>query len=311
MFNGHIDTVSLSSYGEGTDPLDGRLHDGRIFGRGSLDMKAGVASAMAVLARFGAAAAPTLSGDLILAAVADEENFSRGTEDVLAEGWRADAAVIPEPTSQAMVTAHRGFVWVEIDVIGKAGHGSRPDLGVDAILLSGALQVALLDYAKRLPTHPVLGKAHLHGGKIEGGEEPSSYPAKCTLTVEFRTVPPQTPESIQKELESLLEEVAARTPGFEYSAPRVTFSRPGSALADDHDFVQLFGSAIESVTQTSPSPTAEAFWCDAGLLNEAGVPCIVYGPKGQGLHAAEEWVSVTSVQEVTAVMEEAARTFCA
>ncbi|KAH6690583.1 diaminopropionate ammonia-lyase [Plectosphaerella plurivora] len=310
MFNGHIDTVSLTSYGKDADPLSGELRPedgGRIYGRGCLDMKAGVASAMAVLATLASPSAPKLRGDVILAAVADEENFSKGTEDVLAAGWSADVAIIPEPTSQDMVTAHRGFVWVEIDVVGKAAHGSQPQFGVDAILLSGALQVALLEYGKTLPTHPKLGKAHLHGGRIVGGEEPSSYPAKCTLTVEFRTVPPQTPSFIIDDLEKLLADVAARTPGFAYEAPRVTFSRPGSALPDDHPLVESFASVIKDVTGQDIKPGAAAFWCDAGLLNEAGIPSVVYGPKGEGLHAAEEWVSIESIGEVTTILESAAR----
>ena len=209
-----------------------------------------------------------------------------------------------------MVTAPRGFVWVEIDVVGKAAHGSQPDKGVDAILLCGALQMALLEYGKGLPSHPRLGQAHLHGGRIVGGEEPSSYPAKCTLTVEFRTVPGQTPDSIRKDLEGLLEGVAAKTPGFGYEAPRVTFSRPGSALEDDHPFVQTCGAAAQKVTGSTPSPAGEAFWCDAGLLNDAGVASIVYGPKGEGLHAEVEWVSVESIREVTDVMAEVAQSFC-
>ncbi|KAF3356740.1 hypothetical protein VDGD_08044 [Verticillium dahliae] len=310
MLNGHIDTVSLSSYGEGTDPLSGLLQDNRIYGRGSLDMEAGVASSMAVLAAFAKSGAERLRGDIILAAVSDEENFSKGTEDVLAAGWKADAALIPEPTSQAMVTAHRGFVWVEIDVLGKAAHGSEPHIGIDAILLAGSLQTALLEYGLTLPTHPLLGKAHLHGGKLVGGEEPSSYPAKCTLTIEFRTVPPQTPSSIMDDLSRLLKEVAAKTPGFQYAAPRMTFSRPGSALEDDHSFVQTVRAVVGNVTGNVPEPDAAGFWCDAGLLNEAGIPSIIYGPKGEGLHAAVEWVDVDSLKEVTRVIENVARTFC-
>ncbi|KAL9948512.1 hypothetical protein D7B24_009202 [Verticillium nonalfalfae] len=310
MLNGHIDTVSLSSYGEGADPLSGRLQDNRIYGRGSLDMKAGVASSMAVLAALAKSGAEKLRGDILLAAVSDEENFSKGTEDVLAAGWKADAALIPEPTSQAMVTAHRGFVWVEIDVLGKAAHGSEPHIGIDAILLAGSLQTALLEYGRTLPTHPLLGKAHLHGGKLVGGEEPSSYPAKCTLTIEFRTVPPQTPSSIMDDLNRILGEVAAKTPDFRYAAPRMTFARPGSALEDDHSFVQTVRTVVGNVTGHVPAPAAAGFWCDAGLLNEAGIPSIVYGPKGEGLHAAVEWVDVDSLKEVTKVIEDITRRYC-
>lgn len=318
MLNGHIDTVSLQSYSSSLDPLSGRREEtqdgGRIYGRGSLDMKAGVAAAMETLARLAKAArtgSGHLKGDVLLAAVADEENFSKGTEDIIAEGWTADAAIIPEPTSQAVITAHKGFVWVELTVLGRAMHGSMPEAGVDAILLSGFLQTALLSYAKTLPTHPKLGQGSLHGGVIRGGEEPSSYAAKSNLTVEFRTVPPQTTESILSDMETLLAGIAAETPAFRYEKPRVSFTRPASVLEDDDPFVKVFSSAVSgALGRDVPSPSSGAFWCDAGLLNAAGVPSIIYGPSGFGPHAEEEWVSIRSIQEVTSVLEAAARQFC-
>lgn len=309
MLNGHIDTVSLSTYTSG-DPLGGELRDGRVYGRGCLDMKAGVAAAMAAMARV-AQGTTKLTGDVILAAVADEENLSKGTVDVLTAGWRADAALVTEPTLQDMVTSHKGFVWFEIDILGVAAHGSLPDVGVDAILLSGYLQTALLGYAKTLPSDAQLGQASLHAGRIVGGEEASSYPASCTLTVEFRTVPSQSPDSILKDLENLLHDISFKVPEFKYNTPRLTFSRPPSGLADDHPFVQAFASTVEKVLGSRPKPAGRAFWCDAGLLNEARIPTIVYGPKGEGLHAKEEYVGAESICEVTDVIEAAIRDFCA
>ena len=309
MINGHIDTVSLSTYTSG-DPLSGELKGDRIYGRGCLDMKAGVAAGMAAMASL-ASSGTRPSGDIILAAVADEENLSKGTEAILEAGWKADAALVTEPTLQDIVTSHKGFVWFEIDVLGVAAHGSLPEEGVDAILLAGYLQTALLDYAKMMPSDPRLGQASLHGGRIIGGEEPSSYPAMCTLTVEFRTVPSQTPESLTADLENLLSKVASKAPQFRYNAPRITFSRPPSGLADDNSFVQAFMSSVSKTLGDAPSPAGRAFWCDAGLLNQAGIPSIVYGPKGEGLHAKEEWVSASSIREVTAVLEMTIRDFCA
>ena len=309
MINGHIDTVSLSTYTSG-DPLIGKLEGDRIFGRGCLDMKAGVAAGMAAMARVSSCGTRP-SGDVILAAVADEENLSKGTEAVLDAGWRADAALVTEPTLQDIVTSHKGFVWFEIDVLGVAAHGSLPGEGVDAILLAGYLQTALLDYANTMPSDPRLGQASLHGGRINGGEEPSSYPVMCTLTVEFRTVPSQSPESIAADLENLLSRIASKVPQFRYNAPRITFSRPPSGLADENSFVQSFTSSVSKTLGEAPSPAGRAFWCDAGLLNQAGIPSIVYGPKGEGLHAKEEWVSASSIREVTDVLETAIRDFCA
>ncbi|KAF4868682.1 Diaminopropionate ammonia-lyase [Colletotrichum siamense] len=314
MLNGHIDTVSLGSYSPDLDPLSGELKPedgGRIYGRGCLDMKAGVAAAMSAMAQFNSGGSSSLRGDVILAAVADEENFSFGTEEVLAAGWRADAAIVPEPTQQEVIFAHKGFLWVEIDVLGVAAHGSMPDKGVDAILLAGAVQTALLGYAKGLPTDDRLGKASLHGGLIQGGEEPSSYPDKCTLTVEFRTVPSQSRESILRDVEGMLEGIASSTPEFKYAPPRVTFERPCFALAADDEFLTDFVSHVSRVTGSVSEPKGMPFWCDAALLHQVGIPSIVYGPKGFGLHGKEEWVSVESLREVTAVMTSVLKDFCA
>jgi len=308
MINGHIDTVSLSTHTSG-DPLSGKIIDDQMYGRGCLDMKAGVAAGMAVLARI-ISSDTRPCGDVILAAVADEENLSQGTEAVLKAGWRANAALITEPTLQDIVTSHKGFVWFEIDVLGVAAHGSLPEEGVDAILLAGHLQTALLEYARTIPSDPRLGQASLHGGRIIGGEEPSSYPDLCTLTVEFRTIPAQSPESITVELESLLSKIASKVPEFKYNPPRITFSRPPSSIADDNSFVQTFASCVSETLGRAPPPTGRAFWCDAGLLNQAGIPSIVYGPKGEGLHGKEEWVSVSSIREVTDVLETTIRRFC-
>ncbi|KAJ4288954.1 hypothetical protein N0V90_011296 [Kalmusia sp. IMI 367209] len=308
MLNGHIDTVSLSTHTSG-DPLSGKLKGDCIYGRGSLDMKSGVAAAMAAMARIASCGAKP-RGDVILTAVADEENLSKGTEAVLKAGWKADVAIVTEPTLQDIVTSHKGFVWFEIDVLGVAAHGSLPEEGVDAILLSGYLQTALLDYAKTLPSDPSLGKATLHGGRIIGGEEPSSYPAMCTTTVEFRTVPSQSPESILKDLEDLLSRIANEMPAFKYNTPRIIFSRPPSRLKDNHPFVQSFVASVTKTLGTVRPTVGRAFWCDAGLLNQAGIPTIIYGPIGAGLHGAEEWVSAESIRSVTNVLETAIRDIC-
>ncbi|KAJ4318033.1 hypothetical protein N0V94_004634 [Neodidymelliopsis sp. IMI 364377] len=307
MINGHIDTVSLATHTSGA-PLSGELRGDRVYGRGCLDMKAGVAAAMAAMARIRSSGA-TLTGDVILAAVADEENLSKGTGAVLEAGWRADAAIVTEPTAQDIVTSHKGFVWFEIDVLGVAAHGSLPEEGVDAILLAGHMQTALLEYAKTMPSDPRLGQASLHGGRIIGGDEPSSYPALCTLTVEFRTVPSQSPESVSVDLKNLLKGIAAKVPEFRYNTPRITFSRPPSGLEDEHPFVQSFVSSVSKTLGDAPSPVGRAFWCDAGLLTQAGIPSIVYGPKGKGLHVAEEWVSASSVRDVSKVLETTMRDF--
>ncbi|EMR71538.1 putative acetylornithine deacetylase protein [Eutypa lata UCREL1] len=236
MFNGHVDTVTLEGY-DG-DPLSGVIENGKLYGRGSADMKSGLAAAMVALAR---AKQLSLRGDVMLAAVADEEDASIGTEQVLRAGWRADAALVSEPTNEDIFNSHQGFVWLEVRVHGIASHGSRPDLGIDAISKAGHFLVELDRYAKTLlsgPEHPEVGHPSVHASIIKGGEETSSYPAKCTITLERRTVPGETPDSVRREVEELLQIVHQKISDFQYDV-KVTFHRAPFQLPADHQFTRL------------------------------------------------------------------------
>lgn len=311
MLNGHVDTVSLASYDN--QPLSGHLAEknGRptVFGRGSLDMKGGLAAALSTLTTIKTGGC-SLGGDLILAAVSDEEDASQGTRDLIEAGWKADGAIIPEPTMCAIVPAHKGFLWVEINILGVAGHGSNPATGVDSILFVGRFLTALESYQRQLPADDVLGPASLHCGLIKGGEEPSSYPAKCTITVEFRTIPGQTDESILHDMRTILVDIAKETPGFKYADPRVIISRPTQKIPSDHPLVQKTVNLATKSLGRSPSVEGAALWCDAALLTQAGTPTIVFGPSGEGLHAKEEWVDVESIKQVADVLTGLVKDFC-
>ncbi|KAJ5595276.1 uncharacterized protein N7459_001484 [Penicillium hispanicum] len=311
MFNGHIDTVSLSSYDKAEDPISGKLgvKNGQqvVFGRGSLDMKGGLAAALAALAKV-KASGQVPRGDIIVAAVSDEEDASQGTQDILAAGWRADAAVVPEPTMGAIATAHKGFVWVEITMLGVAAHGSDPASGVDAIFHAGWFLRALEQY--QLPVDDLLGQASMHCGLIRGGEEPSSYPGKCTITIEFRTIPSQTEESILSDLRTMLQNIAQDNSDFRYEEPRITMSRPTAKLPADHPLVLKTIACATPVFGTQPAVQSAAFWCDAALLGQAGIPSIVFGPSGAGLHSKEEWVEVKSLQQIEQIFTDLVWDFC-
>ncbi|KAL4800164.1 hypothetical protein BDV19DRAFT_375862 [Aspergillus venezuelensis] len=308
MFNGHIDTVTLSSYE--ADPLSGHVdtRDGKqmVLGRGALDMKGGLAASLAAVSAIKASGQP-LRGDVIIAAVSDEEDASQGTRDIIAAGWRADAAVVPEPTNEVIAHAHKGFVWVEVDILGVAAHGSDPTRGVDAILHAGWFLSALESYASQLTVDDVLGPATLHCGLIRGGEEASSYPAKCTVTIEFRTVPGQTAESITSDLRSLLmgiqNEKKRRGKEFSFAEPRATLTRPPHKIASDHPLISAVSRCAETVSTSSPRVESVPFWCDAALLSEAGIPAVVLGPSGHGLHGKEEWVEIDSLTRMKGIFE--------
>jgi acetylornithine deacetylase/succinyl-diaminopimelate desuccinylase-like protein len=311
MFNGHTDTVSLSSYE--ADPLSGSIQtkDSKevVVGRGCLDMKGGLAAGLAALAAT-KASGRIPRGDVIVAAVSDEEDASQGTQDVIEAGWRADAAVLPEPTQGGIITAHKGFVWVEVDILGVAAHGSDPSAGEDAILYAGSFLQALEKYQSQLPVDEALGQASLHCGLIRGGEEPSSYPDKCTITVEFRTVPAQTEESILNDMSQLLKGIVEQNARFRYAQPRIAMSRPTQKVAVDHPFVQQSLATASSVLGSEPVVKSGPFWTDAALLGAVGVPSIVWGPAGEGLHAKEEWVEVESLRQFEKVFTQLVQDFC-
>jgi diaminopropionate ammonia-lyase family len=311
MLNGHTDTVTLASYEQG--PLSGGLVDRNgqqvILGRGSLDMKGGLAAALTA-SLTAKDLGVSLRGDIIVAAVSDEEDASLGTKDVIDAGWRADAAVIPEPTQRELIVAHKGFIHVEVDILGIAAHGSMPWLGVDSIMHAGWFLAALEEYQQMLPTDDILGQASLHCGLIRGGEEPSSYPAKTTVTLEFRTIPGQSGDQILRDMRALLESIAAKKAVFQFADPRIILSRPIQKLSPEHPFVKRISSVATPILGCAPAVTSMTFWADSALLSEAGIPTVVFGPSGEGLHAKEEFVTVESIRQTERVFVDLIKDFC-
>lgn len=306
MLNGHLDTVTLAGY-DG-DPLDPVIRDGKLFGRGSYDMKSGVAAIMVAAAR---AAEQPHTGDIVLALVSDEEYASAGTSEMLAH-VRTDAAIVVEPSELMVTLAHKGFVWFDVTVEGRAAHGSRPDLGVDAIAKTGRFLVALDELAKRLaanPTHPMLGAASVHASTITGGEERSSYPASCTIAVEWRTLPGQDAATVEAELRSLLDAVAADDPTFRYRLERGLERSPFEADRMS-PVVQSTLRIVEEVTGAPARIRGEPFWTDCALYADAGIPVVLFGVAGAGAHAASEWVSLDSLDTVTRVLTDLISDIC-
>ncbi|KAH8893937.1 acetylornithine deacetylase [Thozetella sp. PMI_491] len=308
MFNGHIDTVTNLSY-DG-DPLSGELRDGKIYGRGSADMKSGIAAAMVALAR---ARKLQLRGDVIFTGVADEEDASIGTEQVLAAGWRADGAIVSEPTNLEIHHVHKGFVWVEVDIHGKAAHGSRPDLGVDAIAKAGYFLAELDRYGERLrkdsDVDSPVGPPSLHAGVIKGGEEPSSYPAICTVTVEYRTVAGETPETVASALQAILDKLSEEVSDFRADL-RVVFSRSSFCMPLDHPFAELVAEVVARQLGRESIFSGGPFWTDCALLDQQGIPVLLWGTKGQGLHSREEYVEADSIVAVADGLASLATEFC-
>lgn len=274
-------------------------------------MKAGVA-AMSVAAW--QAAQQGIRGEIIVAAVIDEEFESLGTRAMLERGTRADIAVVTEPTRLAICPAHRGFVWLEFTFTGRAAHGSRYDLGIDAIQHAATVLSALDRFQQTvLPTrtHPLLGRASLHASTIAGGVGWSTYPEACTLRVERRTVPGETTASVLQEVETMLAGLRAADPTIAVTV-RVDTAQGPSDVALDAPLVQRLAAAYSSVRGSVPPIEGLSAWTDAALLNEAGIPAVCFGPGDIALaHAATEYVPLDEIETATAVLTQFALDWCA
>ena len=291
MLNAHVDTV-----GEGgmRDAFRPRIESGRIYGRGAYDMKGSLAAIMVAAAE---ARRLDLAGDLIVTAVADEEVASFGTSAIV-ERFTADAGIVTEPTELRLCTAHKGFVWLELEVRGVAAHGSRPDLGVDAITAAGPILslVAELDVALRGgPRHPLLGTGSIHASLIEGGQEMSTYPSRCLVRLERRTVPGENGRSVLAELEQVIADARRRDPRLDASV-RVTLERNSSEVGPDSDVARAVGTSAAEALGSAPEVVGVPYWMDMALLNEAGIPTVAFGPSGHGEHADVEWVECASLE---------------
>jgi acetylornithine deacetylase len=300
MFCGHVDTVGVENMAAPFEPVE---RDGRLYGRGSQDMKGGVA-AMIDAARV-VAEAGLDSGRLIVAAVVDEEYASIGA-DALVTRWRADAAVVTEPTDMQIAIGHKGFAWFEIVTRGRAAHGSRPNDGRDAIFRMGRVLQALESLDARLqagPSDPLVGVPSLHASLIEGGRELSSYPDHCALKLERRTVPGETEASVRLQVETLL--AALRATDHEFDATLTPlFSRPPYAI----EAAQALPQALARAAGTHEF-VGMSFWTDAAVLGSAGIPSVLFGPGGAGLHSTEEYVEIQDVLRCRDALATLARTW--
>jgi acetylornithine deacetylase len=307
LLNGHLDVVDVD--GMTHEPFGGEERNGRLYGRGASDMKGGVAAMCAAAAR---AAANGVEGEVIVSAVVDEEHTSIGTRDLIRRGVRADAAIVAEPTALAIMPAHKGFAWIEVDVHGRAAHGSRYELGIDAILEAGVL-LGELERIERdeLPArlHPLLGRASLHVSTIEGGSGWSTYPDRCVIRIERRTLPAEPPEKPLEEVKAAIARARDRRESLNAEA-RLVFLQAPSDVPPNAPIVRALERALTERGEQIRIAGMTA-WTDAALLNEAGIPAICFGPGDISLaHAAEEWIDTDEIERATDVLETLITRWC-
>jgi len=286
LFAPHLDTV-----GADDSQFAARRRHGRLYGRGACDTKGSVAAMLTALAELAASPSRPQETEVVFAGLVDEEHAQAGARALIAGKFRADLAIVGEPTRLQAVTAHKGSLWLQLETSGQAAHGSTPQLGRNAIHAMARI-VDLLEtgYAAKLRRrkHPLLGAATINVGSIRGGTQPNIVPDHCAITIDRRTLPGETEAGVRREIAALLR--AKRLP----AAISSTKLAPALPLETDPK-LPLVRQFLRNVGQVRPM--GADFFCDAAVLSEGGIPSLVFGPGDIAqAHTADEWISLRSLE---------------
>ncbi|MBX9600501.1 MAG: ArgE/DapE family deacylase [Bryobacteraceae bacterium] len=307
MLNAHVDTVGVEGMPE---PFSGAIRDGRLYGRGAYDMKGSLAACMAALKTI-ADAGVKLGGDLMVAAVADEEYGSLGTADLVTR-VKPDAAIVTEPTANRVCLAHKGYAWIEVETHGRAAHGSKFELGIDANMRMGRFLARLDQLEQELRSrtpHALVGPPSLHAAMLQGGEGLSTYSPGCVLKIERRTIPGEGEAQVMTEIQAILDRLSAADPTFHASA-RCFFFRDAFEVSREAGIVRTLAGCAASRLGREPEYFGDTPWMDSALTSGAGIETVVFGPGGAGAHAIEEWVDLESVAATAEILAATAMEYC-
>jgi len=305
MLNAHCDTVDVAGMAE---PFSGAIRGGKLYGRGAFDMKGSLAACMAAAKALTKA---RLRGDVLLAAVADEEYGSLGTSDLI-EHVKVDGAIVTEPTALNVCLAHKGYMWIEVEITGRAAHGSKFDLGIDANMKMGAFlhELAILERELRArPPHPLVGPPSLHAAMLSGGSGLSTYAAQSMVKIERRTIPGETEVQAAGEIQEIVDRLAESDRDF-HATVRAFFVRDPFEVAPSAAIVKAVDSAAQKVLGRRAARIGDTPWMDSALLQAAGVETVVFGATGAGAHADVEWVDLESVVKLAEILAVAAVDYC-
>ncbi len=307
MLNAHVDTVGVDDM---LDPFSATIRDGKLYGRGAYDMKGSLAACMTAVKGLIEAGA-TLAGDVMIAAVADEEYASLGTSEVI-KHYHIDGAIVTESTELDIAIAHRGFIHLEVETIGRAAHGSRFEEGIDANMRMGYFLAELDKLEKDLRNregHSLIGPPSLHAGVLKGGEGPSTYAASCMLQIERRTNPGETEKQVVGEIQTIIDRLSAADPTFKATQKTLIVRNPFE-VDPNLDLIQALQEAATEVLGKQPVLVGQPYWMDTALLSDAGFKTVAMGPIGAGAHSKEEWVDLESVAKMGQVLAQTMLIYC-
>jgi acetylornithine deacetylase/succinyl-diaminopimelate desuccinylase-like protein len=282
----HLDTVGA----DGTKFIPQRKN-GRLHGRGACDTKGSVAAMLSALCELANSKSRPLETEIVFAGLIDEENAQAGSRALAKSKFKADLAIVGEPTKLQVVTAHKGSLWLELETRGKAAHGATPQFGKNAIHeMARIVDLLETDYAAQLRRrkHPLLGTATVNVGTISGGAQPNIVPDRCTISVDRRTLPGETDLGVQREIAAFLraKKLSAKIASAKLAPALPLETNPKLPL------VQKF---LKCVGQSKP--LGVHFFCDAAVLSAGGIPSVVFGPGDVAqAHTADEWISLAELE---------------
>lgn len=305
MLNAHMDTVGVLGM---ADPFEAGIKDGRLYGRGAYDMKGSIASILGV-AKAVSENNIQLSGDLILTFVADEEYESLGASELI-KSISADACIVTEPTGLKICLGHRGFGVYEITTEGKIAHGGLHQEGIDANLKMGLVLNELNNLSKQITAnnyHPLCGQASLHVPLINGGQSLFIYSGSCTIQVERRTLPGEKEQEVFDELKKILNDLEAQDKDFKATIKQIIWRNPHE-IEKESVIVKTLAKSVGQFH--TPEFIGHTWWEDSGLFGEAGIPTVIVGPKGGGIHQQVEWVELESLEILSEILLQTTVEFC-
>jgi acetylornithine deacetylase/succinyl-diaminopimelate desuccinylase-like protein len=290
----HTDTVGVTS----DDQFEPRFQKGRLYGRGACDTKGSIAVYLTALLELAAGKTRPLSTEIVLAALIDEENGQSGSRHLARSRFKADLAIVGEPTRLGVVTAHKGDLWLQLETRGKAAHGSRPELGRNAIhQMAKIVDLLETDYAwqlRRRP-HPLLRHPTINVGTISGGRQPNIVPDQCIIRIDRRTIPGEKDAVVKRELLTFLRERGASARLIDTKT-----NQPAPPMETDIH-LPLVRQLLHTAGQNKPAGVD--FFTDAGVLASAGIPCVVFGPGDIAqAHTNDEWVSTRQLETGTSIL---------